>query len=242
MRQETQHWNKILAMVEILLGGSGQTGLSPSVAIKRVSDGLWLNAAGTGWTATTPSGGSVHTMAELDATDLPGVYGYVIPPAQLSYDDGLAGYYFSVAESSTSLREYVLVTAIADASKQSGTLWTDAVGSYSGTAGSTAEKLVEAGTSGSTAAIASAVWDKPRASHIAVGSFGLLAQITAGMVQANHRLMNPTYDAEGRMLTADLVVYPTGPDAAANTSALSTFNVTMTYDGSGNLTTLLSRE
>jgi hypothetical protein len=181
-------------------------------------------------------------MVEIDSTELPGVYEYVVPVPQLDYDSGLDGYRLVITETDTPVREYVLITAVTDALNQSDVLWTDAIASYSGTAGSTAEQLAAAGAGASPATIAAEVWDTPRASHVAAGSFGLLAQITAGMVQANHRLMNPTFDADGRMLTADLVVYPTGADATANTNALSTFTVTMTYDGSGNLATLLSRE
>jgi hypothetical protein len=119
-------------------------------------------------------------------------------------------------------------------------VWDEPIAGHLGV-GSTGEAL-DGATAPTASVVADAVWDEPRAGHIAAGSFGLLSQITAGMVQANHRIKNPTYDLDGRMLTADLVVYANGATADADGSPLGTFNVTMTYDGDGNLATLLSSE
>lgn len=84
-------------------------------------------------------------------------------------------------------------------------------------------------------------WDEPPSSHVAALTMGRELQLIRGLVQGNHRLKNPTYDAEGRMLTAQLVIYPTSADALADTNAIDTFNTTCTYNGFGDLTSLLSR-
>lgn len=50
--------------------GAGVTGQSPVAAVRKKSSGQWLNDAKTAWQA----GYNDITMAELDATNLPGVY------------------------------------------------------------------------------------------------------------------------------------------------------------------------
>jgi hypothetical protein len=126
--------------------------------------------------------------------------------------------------------------AIADA------VWTEPLAEHSGTGGSTAEALANVSAGADPATIAAEVWNTTRSSHTDPNTFGLLMQVTAGMVQANHRLKNPTYDAEGRMLTAQLLVFADGATADADGVPLATFDVTMTYDGDGNLETVLSKE
>lgn len=129
----------------------------------------------------------------------------------------------------------VTSSAIADA------VWDEAVADHLG-AGSTGAALNTAGAAASAADVADAVWDEAVAGHLTSGTFGKALAVTQGLVQANHRLKSPTYDPNGRLLTADLVVYPTGTDATNDTSPLFTFSVTCTYDGDGNLTSLLSAE
>lgn len=156
--------------------------------------------------------------------------------------------------------------AIADA------VWTEQLSEHSGVSGSTAETLSEstpgliagqvwgvsaasnntpgtmgellndAGGGSSPSIIAAAVWDELLNSHLSAGSTGRALAIIQGLVQGNHRIRNPAYDAEGRLLSCQLVVYPTSSDALNETNAVATMNVTSTYDGAGNLTSLLSRE
>ena len=61
MRHETQRWDKITAYAEIVIAGAGQTGKSPTVAIKRLSDNQWLASGGGSWAA----GFATNTMGEI---------------------------------------------------------------------------------------------------------------------------------------------------------------------------------
>lgn len=63
-----------------------------------------------------------------------------------------------------------LVDSVADQ------VWEETLADHSGTAGSTAEALDNAGSPPSPAAIADAVWDEPTAAHGAGGTFGLEVQ------------------------------------------------------------------
>jgi hypothetical protein len=121
-------------------------------------------------------------------------------------------------------------------------VWEEQIGEHSGTGGSTAEALNAAGGGLTAEAVADAVWDEALGDHHGGGSAGRALAITKGLVQGHHRLKNPTYDPNGRLLTAELVVYPTALDATNDTNADFTFNVTCTYDGDGNLLSLLSTE
>lgn len=56
---------------EIAVNGAGVTGQTPVVAVQRISDSQWLNDAKTAWQA----GYNDIVLTELDATNLPGVYG-----------------------------------------------------------------------------------------------------------------------------------------------------------------------
>lgn len=195
MRQETQHWDQVRATLEIVVAGTGQTGLSPTVAILRLSDNLWLQAGGGSWGASI----ATNTLTEVSSSNLPGLYSYSIPSARLTYEDGYAGYLLKFSESTQFILEYATVH------------------------------------------VERSEWDEAVSDHVSLGSAGLMLQAVHGLVQGNHRLKNPTYDSEGRMLTAELAVYPTSSDALADTSALVTYNVTCTYNAFGDLTSLLSR-
>lgn len=93
-----------------------------------------------------------------------------------------------------------------------------------------------------TAGVAAGVWDTLLTSHTGNGTFGKLVQVIAGMVQVNHRLRNPVYDAEGRLLSCELRAYANTADAAADASPLTAVFMDMVYDGDGNLVSLLARE
>jgi hypothetical protein len=121
-------------------------------------------------------------------------------------------------------------------------VWEEQIGDHSGTGGSTAEALEAAGGGITVGQIADAVWDEGLGGHHGGGSAGRALAITKGLVQGHHRLRNPSYDPNGRLLTAELVVYPTALDATDDQNEDFVFNVTCTYDGDGNLTSLLSTE
>lgn len=195
MRHETQHWDQIRALLEVVSAGEGLTGLAPTVSIARFSDGQWLQVGGTTW---GPAPASL-TMVELDSSNLPGVYSYAVNTSALTYANGSAGYICHIVEPDNYVRETVRIH------------------------------------------VAMSEWDEDPAAHATAGTMGRTLQVIQGLVQGNHRLKNPTYDAEGRMLTAQLVLYPTSADALADTNALDTFNVTCTYNGFGDMTSLLSR-
>jgi hypothetical protein len=70
MRQETQHFDQVKASIEVVTAGTGQTGLSPTVAIQRISDGQWLANGGGSWAA----GFATNPLVETDINNLPGHY------------------------------------------------------------------------------------------------------------------------------------------------------------------------
>lgn len=70
---------------------------------------------------------------------------------------------------------------------------------------------------------------------------GIIKQIL-GLVQGNMKTTNTTYDANGRLLTANLYTYPTPADVSAGTNVLHSYAITATYDGSGNLATYSCKE
>lgn len=273
MRHETQPYDKVRATLEIVSAGQGQTGLTPTVAIRRLSDNQWLQAGGGSWGA----GFATNNMVEPDATNLPGLYQYAIPGGQLSVVGGASGYMMRILEANTGLLETLLVHALPDissitASAIADAVWTEQLTDHNGVAGSVAEALSQAtpggiadavwdeaaadhntaGTMGellnnagggaSPAAIADAVWNELLNDHLTAGSTGRAVAIIQGLVQGNHRIRNPTYDPNGRLLTCQLVVYPTSADALNETNPIATMNVTSTYNGAGNLESLLSRE
>jgi hypothetical protein len=181
-------------------------------------------------------------MSAVDAVNLPGLYQFEIAPADLDVTLGASGYLLAVAESTTSLVEYVKIDQETGAGEAADQVWEEALADHSGTVGSTAEALDSASSGATPATIAAEVWDTLKASHNSdPATFGGMMHVILGMVQGNHRIKNPTYDADGRLLTATLAAYATSVDADTDTP-LTEFGVTCTYDVDGNLQTLLSKE
>tara|TARA_R110002126_G_scaffold43113_5_gene123818 strand:+ start:399 stop:1385 length:987 start_codon:yes stop_codon:yes gene_type:complete len=328
MRQETQHWDNIRIGVELVIAGVGQTGLSPTVRIRRTSDGQWWSGAAWGGTATDVA------MVETDVTDLPGFYSYAIPSGGLVYADGAEGYLSVVKETTLSLMEHVVTdqllqsswddlrtdhvtagsfgtgvvvyalsalakgecatavwneplaghvtvgfagqflndtAALPDAGTIADTVWDEVAGDHTAggsmgelannatpaliadqvwdeaagdhVAGGSMGELQATAASGLTAsAIADAVWDEVASDHTTALSMGLIANVSAGLTQYNHRLKSPAYDAEGRLLTATLSLYHTSAAADADAGAFSNITLAMTYDGDGNLATILAKD
>jgi hypothetical protein len=332
--------------VEIVTGGGGETGKTVTLAVQRLSDGMWLQAGGGSWGATDPDSGAVNTMGEPDTTNLPGLYQYAIPDPQLGHDAGMEGYLFRISEPTTALLEYVKVDttrrsawddvradhttagtfgegvgvdsiatdavdaaalatdavneivdqvwnevlspahiipgtagkalldtgALPDVNDIADQVWRENINNHSGFANSTAEALAgidgptiaslvweedktlhnnpntmgellnAAGAGADAATIADAVWNEPAADHVSSTSFGGLLHITGSMSHLNHRMKSPVYDPDGRLLSANLVSYPSGAAAAADSGAIATVALTMTYDTEGNLESVLGEK
>lgn len=105
MRSEIQHWDQIRANVEVVVDGVGTAGLTPTVAIQRLSDGKWLEDGGASWVV----GFETNDMTAVDGTNAPGLYTYAVPTDRLTYSQGLEGYRFRIDETTTPLREHVHV-------------------------------------------------------------------------------------------------------------------------------------
>jgi hypothetical protein len=67
-------------------------------------------------------------------------------------------------------------------------------------------------------------------------------EIIAGLVQRNQRITNCTYGSNGELLSATLTIYPSAAYAEAESDAITSFSLTATYDGSGNMTDYLVKE
>lgn len=218
-------WDEVRASYATV-GSFGEALQTPVESSLTVADAVWDEplaghvTAGTAGVALSTAGTAPTAASIADAV----------------WDEVIAGHLTAGSTGETlSNSASVTAAAIADA------VWDETAGDHV-IAGSTGEALGNAGGSASAADIADAVWDEARADHAAAGSFGLLLQVIGGMVQYNHRLKNPTYDPNGRMLTATMVTYPTGTDADNDTNALSTVAVEMTYDALGNLQSLKAKE
>jgi hypothetical protein len=86
-------------------------------------------------------------------------------------------------------------------------------------------------------------WEDLVTEYVGAGTFGQRAAMALGIGgQFWSRIMgqagpNPVYDAEGRLLTARHVAYPSSADVSADTNRIGQIDVTMTYDVDGNLAT-----
>lgn len=225
MRHENQHWNDIKAYLEIVSAGAGVSGLAPTARIYRVSDGAWWD--GAAWDVTPTD----VAMLEVDATNLPGAY--YLAPGDLDYASGRAGYLVQLEETTTSRFEFVRIGQLLQEA------WSDTRASFNA-AGTFGEALQDAAAT--AAAIADAVWDEDKTGHSTADTFGYIVQVIAGLVHQNHRFRSPVYDVNGRLVSTELVVYPSNADAEADTNALTVIYMTSDYDLDGNLLSLLAKE
>lgn len=83
MRYERQNWDSIVARTEIVVSGVAETGASPTVAIRRDSDGLWLAGGGGSWVSGGPA--PTNAMTHVGG-DQPGVYQFAVAHGDLSDD------------------------------------------------------------------------------------------------------------------------------------------------------------
>lgn len=100
-------WNRIRVSLEVVAAGVGQTGLTPTVAIQRLSDGYWLASGGASWAV----GVATNPMVEVSAGNLPGLYEYAIPADQLTYTQGRQGYRVVMVETVNAKRIHKLIYA-----------------------------------------------------------------------------------------------------------------------------------
>ena len=105
MRFEQHQSDKLRLTLEVVVSGVGRTGLNPEIAIKRNTDGHWLQAGGGSWGA----GYATNVMIEVNAVDLAGLYDFLVPSARLSYVQDIDGYYVQMADSTVNVLEYVNV-------------------------------------------------------------------------------------------------------------------------------------
>jgi|6_EtaG_2_1085325.scaffolds.fasta_scaffold00031_99 hypothetical protein len=108
MRHEVQQRDKIRVYMQVISSGAGQTGLSPVALLKRVSDGQYWS--GSAWQASA----TTFTLAEVDATDQPGLYLNEVSADSDFFDAllGAEGYEAVVSEATTPLEEHVRIEVI----------------------------------------------------------------------------------------------------------------------------------
>jgi len=107
MRFTQQPWNSIVARLELVVAGIGQPGLTPTVAIQRLDDSLWLQAGGGSWGA----GYATNFITQIDAANQPGMYEYSVLAAQLDYGLSLKGYRCQYIEATIPVLEYEYIEA-----------------------------------------------------------------------------------------------------------------------------------
>lgn len=69
-------------VLSVVTAGAGVTGLTPTAAIRRQSDGFWFNGTISAPTDPFASAHATNAMAALDATNLPGMYFFDFPQAR----------------------------------------------------------------------------------------------------------------------------------------------------------------
>jgi hypothetical protein len=102
--------------------------------------------------------------------------------------------------------------------------------------------IVKAETDATMHEVAHEVWEESVFDHETADTFGMFSRIMTGLTQFNHRITDSIYDDSGRLLSCRLVVYPTACDAKNGTNALTTVEVTSTYDEKQNMETFLAKE
>lgn len=145
-----------------------------------------------------------------------------------------------VSESNAQISASIITTeSIADG------VWMEELGAYpSGTAGY-ALNTVSASSGATPADIAQAVWTDTTSSYAgSLGTFGdtLGTQVPFDIQlilslagKRNFRLTDPTYDANGLLLTVTINSFANSADASANTNPTAQLAVSASYDGSNNL-------
>jgi hypothetical protein len=102
--------------------------------------------------------------------------------------------------------------------------------------------IVKAETDATMHEVAHEVWEESVFDHETPDTFGMFNRIMTGLTQFNHRITDSIYDESGRLLSCRLVVYSSSEDAANEENALTTVEVTSTYDEKQNMQTFLAKE
>lgn len=119
MRQEVQHWDDIVARLEIVAAGVGIAGLQPQVAIKRIHDNQWFD--GANWASATPVNLTMAGVANAD-----GLYEYKPGGTMMAPEDGAyKGYIAIVKETSRMIREVIHISVPYDVWRQNTDLYGD---------------------------------------------------------------------------------------------------------------------
>jgi hypothetical protein len=268
MRFEEQPWNRITSRFEVVLSGIPKTGRTPTSQIKRLTDSKYWNGATWQVGATSVAMTEIDSTnepgvyevavltAQLDYTlGLDGYRFWVTDASEPLYENGFIaqqrrsawddvradhttaatfgqGVLLQTANAGSIINASFAANAI-----DAGVLAPDTIG---------ASELATSAVAEIAGAVEDSVWDALVTDHVTVGSIGHRAAVALGIGgQVYSRIMgqsgpNPTYDVEGRLLTARHSTYPTSADALADTNAIDQLDVTCTYDVDGNLATLLS--
>ena len=102
--------------------------------------------------------------------------------------------------------------------------------------------IVKAETDATMHEVAHEVWEESVHDHATPDTFGMLNRIMAGLSQYNHQITDSAYDESGRLIACRLVVYPSSEDARNGENALTTIEVSSTYDEKQNMTTFVAAE
>ena len=105
MRYELKSYNDFFFTVEIVQFGVGQTGLTPTISIKKYNTSEYWN--GSAWSGSY----TTFNMSEVDSTNLPGLYSYNFSagPNPIDISDETK-FLVKVLESTKPLTEYISVT------------------------------------------------------------------------------------------------------------------------------------
>ncbi len=105
MRYEIKSYNDFCFTLEVVRFGSGITGLSPIIQIKRFSTNQYWN--GTAWTGTP----TTFPMSQADAVNFPGLYIFDFVSGGTPIDTSVdTRYLVKVSESTQPITEYISVT------------------------------------------------------------------------------------------------------------------------------------
>jgi hypothetical protein len=124
-------------------------------------------------------------------------------------------------------------------------MWDEPLSEHTGS-GTSGRALsdVSGSSSATPAAIAAAVWNEPTASYATSTTFGykvgtqvpMDVQLILSLAgKKNFRLVNPTYDANGKLETVTIRSFGNPSDAQSNSNPTAQLAVSASYDGSGNL-------
>jgi hypothetical protein len=209
----------------IVAGSYGEYLQNPVESLAATADAVWDEPLAGHTTAGTAGKALSDTSSLPTAADV----------ADAVWDES-AGDHTAVGTTGAVLNNLPTAADTADA------VWTETLADHSGTAGSTAEALAAASSGLTPAVIASAVWDAVGSDYATPLSMGYLANVTAGLLQHNHRFKSPNYDANGRLLDVVLSLFHNSTDADNDSGAFASITLEFTYDGDGNLATILGKD